>query len=102
MGAGYQVILSDIGQLATAFTSESANLKTLAPTLAPPPVGTGDAGLDGTLRFLLDTFGVYCTAITGKLSDHASKLTTCHNNYKQNDADVVELFNTMLTALGQG
>jgi hypothetical protein len=102
MGAGYQVILSDLGQLATAFGNESSTLKTLAPKLAPPPVGTGDAGLDATLQSLLDTFGVYGTALTKALSDHASKLSTCHNNYKQNDADVVLLFNTMISELEQG
>lgn len=102
MGKGYQVVLGDIQAVATAFGTESTTLHGLEPKLAPPPVGTGDAGLDATLRALLDTFGVYGSAITAKLSGHEKKLTTVHDNYKQNDADVVELFNTMLSALGEG
>lgn len=102
MGAGYQVILSDIGQLATAFSSESSTVKALVSKLAPAGVGTGDSGLDATLRSLLDTFGVYGTALTKALSDHAGKLHTCHDNYKQNDADVVQLFNVMLSELEEG
>lgn len=102
MGKGYQVVLGDIQNVASAFDTEATTLTSLQGKLSPSPVGTGDGNVDAVLSALLDTFGVYGTAISGKLADHGKKLTTCHNNYKSNDSDVVALFNTMLDALGKG
>jgi hypothetical protein len=48
----------------------------------------------------MDTFGAYRESIPQRLDDHGKKLQQCHDNYHQNEADVVELYNNMMSALG--
>ena len=100
MGEGYQVVLGDLKAAASTFAAEAVALQKLQPEIQPAPVVSGDAGLDATLAALLGTFGVYGTALTGAIRDHGTKLEQCHDNYHQNDSDVVELYNTVMSQLG--
>jgi hypothetical protein len=99
MGAGYRVLLADLQATASAFNSEADALGRLAPKISPPAVDTGDGGLDATLSALLDTFGVYATALPARVREHGGKLQKCHDNYHRNESDVVELYNNMIKDL---
>jgi hypothetical protein len=66
MGAGYQVIYGDLGDLAGAFTAESSLFASL------------NAG------------------ISGAMGEHGTKLRECHDDYHENDSDVVALYNKVI------
>lgn len=100
MGAGYQVILTDLQAAASTFGREAGRLRTLQPRIQPPSVPSGDAALDATLRALLETFGVYGTSLSESVGEHGGKLQQCHDGYHRNEADVVELYNTVMGELG--
>ena len=98
MSAGYRVILDDLQAAASIFPTEASALQKI--NIDPPSAASGDDTLDSIIKALMDTFGVYRDAIPEKLRDHGKKLQQCHDNYHQNEADVVEVYNNVMSQLG--
>ncbi len=98
MGAGYHVVLGDLGNAASTFTSEAAEVQSLQGFLSPAPAATGDPTLDTVLRDLLISIGAIHDGIVKQLDAHGSALKQCHDNYSGSNADVARLFTTVLDA----
>ena len=98
MGAGYQVVYGDLGDLAGAFSSESGEFAGLRPRMAPAPVDGGDATVDAGIAALLSLFASLNAGISQAMGEHGTKLRECHDDYKANDSDVVALYNKVIGA----
>lgn len=96
MGAGYQVVHADLGDLASAFTAESATFAGLRPRMAPPAVDGGDATVDAGIAAVLSVFASLNAGISGAMAEHGTKLAECHDDYQENDSDVVALYNKVI------
>ena len=57
MGAGYQVILSDLDAAAHAFATESTDFAKLRARMSPPPVDGGDDTVNSGIAAVLSTSG---------------------------------------------
>jgi hypothetical protein len=98
MGAGYQVVYGDLGDLAGTFASESAEFAGLRPRMAPAPVDGGDATVDAGIAAVLSLFASLNAGISHAMGEHGAKLRECHDDYKENDSDVVALYNKVIGA----
>ena len=93
MGAGYQVVYDDLGNLAGAFASESGTFAGLRPRMAPAPVDGGDATVNAGIAAVLSLFASLNAGISEAMGEHGTKLRETHDDYKENDSDVVALYN---------
>jgi hypothetical protein len=96
MGAGYQVVYDDLGDMASAFTAESGTFAGLRGKMAPQPVDGGDATVDAGISAVLSLFASLNVGISTAMAEHGTKLKECHDDYKQNDSDVVALYNKVI------
>jgi hypothetical protein len=96
MGASFQVILGDLQDLAGAFTKESDDFAGLRPRMAPAPVDAGDATVNAGMAAVLALFGSLNAGISKAMEEHGTKLEECHDDYHENDSDVVALYNKII------
>jgi hypothetical protein len=96
MGAGYHVVYADLGDLAGSFTTESGVFAELRPRMAPDPVDGGEATLNAGIAAVLSLFASLNAGISAAMGEHGVKLKECHDDYKENDADVVALYNKVI------
>jgi hypothetical protein len=96
MGAGYQVVYDDLGNLAGAFASESGTFAGLRPRMAPAPVDGGDATVNAGIAAVLSLFASLNAGISEAMREHGVKLQETHDDYKENDSDVVALYNKVI------
>ena len=99
MGAGYQVIHGDLGDLAGAFTTESGEFAGLRPRMAPAPVDGGDPTVNAGIAAVLSQFAALNAGISAAMGEHGAKLKECHDDYQENDSDVVALYNKVIGAV---
>jgi hypothetical protein len=96
MGAGYQVVYDDLQDLARAFSAECDEFAGLRPRMAPAPVDGGDATVNTGIRAVLSLFAALNAGISEAMGEHGTKLQECHDDYKENDSDVVVLYNKVI------
>jgi Family of unknown function (DUF6317) len=96
MGASFQVILGDLQDLAGAFTKESDDFAGLRPRMAPAPVDAGDATVNAGIAAVLSLFASLNAGISKAMEEHGTKLEECHDDYHENDSDVVALYNKII------
>ena len=96
MGAGFQVVSDDLQDLARAFTAESDAFAGLRPRMAPTPVDGGDPAVNAGIAAVLSLFAALNAGISDAMGEHGTKLQQCHDDYQDNDADVVALFNKVI------
>jgi Family of unknown function (DUF6317) len=95
MGAGYKVILGDLDAAASAFSTESADFSKLRSRMSPPPVDGGDGAVNAGIEAVLALFAAGNAALVKAMHEHGEKLRTCHDSYKEDDSDVVALYNKL-------
>jgi hypothetical protein len=96
MSAGYKVILGDLDAMAKAFATESTDFARLRRRMSPDPVDGGDATLNAGIAAVLALLGAGNAALTTAMHEHADKLKKCHDGYKEDDSDVVALYNKLI------
>jgi hypothetical protein len=96
MGAGYQVVLGDLQDLAGAFTKESGDFAGLRPRMAPAPVDAGEATVNSGIAAVLALFASLNAGVSQAMEEHGRKLQECHDDYQENDSDVVALYNKLI------
>jgi hypothetical protein len=96
MGAGYQVVLSDLQDMARSFTAESAEFGKLRPRMAPAPVDAGEITVNAGIGAVLNLFAALNASISDAMAEHGKAVQDCHDDYKQDDSDVAGLFNKLI------
>jgi len=96
MGAGYQVVLGDLEEMARAFSTESDDFGKLRPRMAPAPVDGGEATVNAGIAAVLSLFGALNAGISEAMGEHGKRVQECHDDYKENDSDVVALYNKLI------
>ncbi|MFI7601990.1 DUF6317 family protein [Actinoplanes sp. NPDC049681] len=96
MAAGFQVVYEDLGDMASAFMTESTQFAGLRPRMAPAPVDGGEATVNAGIAAVLSLFASLNAGISAAMEEHGTKLRECRDDYKENDADVVALYNKVI------
>jgi hypothetical protein len=96
MAEGFQVVLDELAAAAGKFDEEGQSLTKVANGLPQSGPDTGDAGLNATLTAVLSATQFLGAALAEQASDHGSKLTTAHDNYRRTDSDNTQLFDQLM------
>jgi hypothetical protein len=96
MGAGYQVVLGDLEEMARAFSTEADDFEKLRPRMAPAPPDGGEATVNAGIAAVLALFKSLNAGISEAMGEHGKRVQECHDDYKQNDSDVVALYNKLI------
>jgi hypothetical protein len=96
MGAGYEVILSDLQDMARSFTAESTEFGGLRPRMAPAPIDAGEVTINAGIAAVLNLFASLNAGISDALAEHGKAVQDCHDDYQRDDSDVAGLFNKMI------
>jgi hypothetical protein len=64
--------------------------------MSPDPVDGGDTTLNAGIAAVLALLGAGNAALTKAMGEHADKLKKCHDDYKEDDSDVVALYNKLI------
>lgn len=91
MSDSFSVVLGDIAATAKVFTDESDTFKAIMPDEGPGYPDGGDASVDGVLHTVISAVGLLHLQIAGAIGDHASKLSSVHDNYEKTDISVQQL-----------
>jgi hypothetical protein len=96
MGAGYRVVLGDLEEMARAFSTEATDFEALRPRMAPAAVDGGEATVNSGIAAVLSLFASLNAGISEAMAEHGKRVRECHDDYKQNDSDVVGLYNKLI------
>jgi Family of unknown function (DUF6317) len=96
MGAGYQVVLGDLEEMARAFSTEATDFEKLRPRMAMAPVDGGEATVNAGIAAVLSLFASLNAGVSEAMGEHGKRVQECHDDYHQNDSDVVALYNRLI------
>jgi Family of unknown function (DUF6317) len=88
----YQVVLSDLQNMANTFHKEATACGGLHPKMKPAIAASGDPGLDSSIKAMWDLIAGLHDKLTDRIADHGDKLTYAHNSYQRNDVDIHGVF----------
>jgi Family of unknown function (DUF6317) len=90
-GGSFQVVMSDLQDMAGTFQSEAGTFQAIMPE---SPSGLPDGGSAAFNESLSATVGLACLAhlqIGGDISDNGTKLQTAHDTYQHNEVSLAQL-----------
>jgi hypothetical protein len=90
-GGGYQVVMSDLQDMAGTFQTEAGTFQSIMPQT---PSGLPDGGSAAFNESLSATVGLACLAhlqIGGDISDNGTKLQTAHDHYQSTEESMTQL-----------
>jgi hypothetical protein len=91
MSDGFQVVMSDLQDMAGTFQAEAGTFQGIMPQ---SPSGLPDGGSAAFNDALSATVGLACLAhlqIGGDISDNGTKLQTAHDQYQHNEVSMTQL-----------
>lgn len=96
MADNYQVILSDLQDMAKRFDDESQHYQAIQRKVAHPPADTGEGSLNQTLDAVLSTLQVLHANMQAQIEDHAKTIRDTKDSYQRHDLDNRELFEDLV------
>ena len=96
MADGYTLVLADLRSMRGTFDKEHDAYTEIKAKLTPPTAATGDAGLDETLRAVMDLIAMMHDGLAGKIAEHAEKLGTTADAYERADVDAHGVFDDLM------
>lgn len=90
-GAGFQVVLSDLENMAGVFRGESAAFEAIMPADGPSCPDGGDAGIDAAMRAAVSLLGLLHEQMAAVIGEHGRKLQAAHDNYESTETSVARL-----------
>ncbi|HKB29329.1 MAG TPA: DUF6317 family protein [Streptosporangiaceae bacterium] len=91
MSGGFQVVVADLQQAASAFHAEAKTFAAIMPATCPALPDGGDAGFDGSLRSVVDAVCLLHLQIAGSIDNHGTRLQTAHDRYGRNEESLGRL-----------
>lgn len=91
MSSGYQVVMSDLASMASAFKRESAAFDAIMPADGPPCPDGGSGEINQALHGAVQMLGILHKQMAEVLSQHGDKLQTAHDNYDHAEIDLTRL-----------
>ena len=96
MSGEFSVILGDLTKMSNSFAAANKQYSALRPNISPPPVGTGDAALNSTLKTLTEYLDVLHTKMSEAIDEHSKRLILTRASFERHDIDVRFMFDDMM------
>jgi uncharacterized protein YukE len=96
MSAGFQVILSDLDDMAGTFTSEVGTYQAISAKLNPPVADSGDGSLNETMQSVLNLLSYLQGKMAESIDEHATNLRSARDAYQKNETDIHGLYNDLM------
>lgn len=96
MSSGYQVVMSDLASMASAFRRQSAVLDAIMPADGPPCPDGGSGDINQAMHGAVQLLGILHKQLAEVLSQHGGKLQTAHDNYDHAETNLTRL-STLIT-----
>lgn len=95
-GDGYAVVLADLRAMRTTFAREHGEYLQVKAKITPVVAGTGDAGLDRTLRAVMDAIALMHQELAARIEEHEQKLGKTADSYERSDIDAHGVFDNLM------
>ena len=96
MGAGYQVVLGDLKNMALTYHREATTYRALRPQVTPPIADGGDPALNDAIQIIMSAIDSLHTKLGDRIDDHGDKLMYAHDSYQRHDVDVHGVFEDLM------
>jgi hypothetical protein len=96
VSSGYQVVMSDLASMASAFKRESTAFDAIMPVDGPPCPDGGDGDINQAMRGAVQMLGVLHKQMAEVISQHGTRLQTAHDNYEHTETGLTKL-STLIT-----
>jgi hypothetical protein len=96
MVAGFQVILSDLDDMAGAFASEVATYQAISAKLNPPVADSGDGSLNEVMKSMMSVLSYLQGKMAESIDEHATNLQSARDAYQKNETDIHGLYNDLM------
>jgi hypothetical protein len=93
---GFTVVLADLRSMKGTFEKEHDAYAGIAAKLTPPMAATGDAGLDETLRAVMDVIAMMHEGLAARIEEHAERLGKTADAYERADIDSHGVFDDLM------
>ncbi|MFE1752853.1 DUF6317 family protein [Streptomyces anandii] len=96
MAADFKAVMSDLTSMARTFHEQARAYRELGPSLSPPGVSGGDAGLDSALREVALLISALHCGFADRLDDHGDLVAKSRDAFRRHDIDVHGLFEDLM------
>lgn len=90
-GSGYQVVLSDLQNMAGVFQRQSLVFEDIMPGGGPPCPNGGAGDINPAMDAAVQLLGLLHQQMAGVIGQHASKLQAAHDHYENTDTSLAKL-----------
>jgi hypothetical protein len=94
-------VLADLRAMRSTFAREHEEYLQVKATITPVVAGTGDAGLDRTLRAVMDAIAVMHQDLADRVEEHGQKLGKTADAYERSDIDAHGVFDDLMAEWSQ-
>ena len=94
-GGGFQVVMSDLENMAGVFHRESGTFQAIMPNSGPACPDAGGGDIDTALHAAAQLLGVLHQQMAAVISEHGDKLQKAHDNYAHTDASLAQLASSL-------
>ncbi len=96
MGAGFQVVLGDLDQMATTFSTEATTYQAVSDKLNPPVADSGDGSLNEVMQSMLTLLSYLHGKMAESIDEHASNLSSARDAYAKNETSIHGLYTDLM------
>lgn len=96
MGAGFQVVLGDLDQMATTFSTEARTYQSISAKLNPPVADSGDGGLNEVMQGMLSLLSYLHGQMAASIDENATSLGSAKDAYAKTEMSVHDLYNNLM------
>jgi hypothetical protein len=94
---GFQVVFSDLDDMARAFRREAGAFEAVMPASGPPCPDAGGSDVDAAMRAATQLLGLLHRQLAAVIGEHGRKLQAAHDNYEQTETSLTRLAATLTT-----
>lgn len=91
MSSGFQVVMSDLLDMASTFRSEAQTFQAIMPKSPSGIPDGGSAAFNGSLSAVVQLAALAHVQIGADMEDNGSKLQTAHDRYQYTEETLTEL-----------
>lgn len=91
MSSGYQVVMSDLASMASAFKRESTAFDAIMPADGPPCPDGGSGDINQAMRGAVQLLGILHKQMSEVIGQHGTRLQSAHDNYSHTETSLTRL-----------
>jgi hypothetical protein len=95
-GSGFEVVMSDLENMAGVFHRESGTFEAIMPNNGPSCPDGGSGEINAAMHAAAQLLGVLHQQMAAVIGEHGDKLQKAHDNYEQTEAGLTKLASTLI------